>query len=298
MIEIIDKGFWTIPVSGTRHGMERFGVPRGGPMDLCRCVLANRLAGNSDDAWALEAVMVFPSVRFLDDRAFAVVSGDCELQLKRGGQTLTIPLGEMIWARAGDELRGSPLKNGFRGYLAVSGGLAVSTARPQPLRPGACLPLGSSEPPAFRRLIRDPSPLPGGEPELRVLEGVHAERFSPEGLATFYHSPYVCTSQSDRMGLRLSGAPIAFCPGADGNILSEGMMPGDIQVASDGQPILMMADCQTVGGYAKIAHVIGADLPTAAQLRPGTKVRFREVIMPEAQAAWRKLWRQMELCLC
>ena len=115
MIKIMDKGFWTIPVSGTRHGMERYGVPRGVPMDQCHCVLANRLVGNDDDAAALEAVMVLPSVQFLDDRAFAVMGGQCDLRLVRDGRTVTVPLGETVLARAGDELRGGPLKSGFRG---------------------------------------------------------------------------------------------------------------------------------------------------------------------------------------
>lgn len=294
----MDKGFWTIPVSGARHGMERYGVPRGGPMDQCRCVLANRLVGNDDGAAALEAVMVLPSLRFLDDRAFAVVGGRCDLRLIRDGRTVPVPLGQTVLARAGDELRGGPMGSGFRGYLAVSGGIRTVSLRPRAVEAGERLALHPAARPVLRRMAWDPLPAPGGEAAvLRVTEGVHGARFSREGLAAFYGGPYRCTADSDRMGLRLSGPAVAFRLGSDGNILSEGMMPGDIQVASDGQPILMMADCQTVGGYAKIAHVIAADLPAAAQLRPGAAVRFRQVTMPEAQAAWRKLWYQMERCL-
>lgn len=187
---------------------------------------------------------------------------------------------------------------GFRGYLAVSGGIRTASLRPRAVEAGERLALHPAAPPALRRMAWDPLPAPGGEAAvLRVTEGVHGARFSPEGLAAFYGGLYRCTADSDRMGLRLSGTAVAFCPGLDGNILSEGMMPGDVQVASDGQPILMTADCQTVGGYAKIAHVIAADLPAAAQLRPGAAVRFRQVTIPEAQAAWRKLWYQMERCL-
>ena len=298
MIEMIDKGFWTIPVSGVRHGMERYGVPRGGPMDQCRCALANRLVGNDDAAGALEAVMVFPSLRFLDDRAFAAVGGQCALRLVRDGQAIELPTGETVLARAGDVLHGAPMGSGFRGYLAISGGIEMPALRPRALAPGDRLALGHTALPTIRRIARSPfAPLCGEVAVLRVVEGVHAERFSTAGLANFYSDTYCCTADGDRMGIRLSGQAVTFRPGLDGNILSEGMMPGDIQVTSDGQPILMMADCQSVGGYAKIAHVIAADLPVAAQLRPGAVVRFREVSVPEAQAAWRKLWYQMEQCL-
>ena len=99
------------------------------------------------------------------------------------------------------------------------------------------------------------------------------------------------------MGIRFEGNAISFAPEKDGNIISEGMMPGDIQVASDGKPILMMEDCQTVGGYAKIAHLTSADLPVAAQLRPGDHVRFRFVSVEEAQKAFRKMIRELNTAI-
>lgn len=295
MIEILDKGFFTLAVSGERRCLERFGVPSAGPLDRCRCLLANRLVGNPDNAGALEAVMTVPRLRFLDSRSFALTGGPCGPRLLRNGQELPVPMGEAVLAQTGDELTGDLLQAGSRVYLAVSGG--IEDASGQPVCPGDRLKLGEGTAPALRRMTADPLVLPGQEAVLRVTEGVHAGHFSPEGLAAFYQGPYVCSPQSDRMGIRFSGEAAAFAPGRDGNILSEGMLPGDIQVTSAGQPILMLEACQTVGGYAKIAHVITADLPVAAQLRPGAAVRFRLVSLPEAQAAWRKLWYKMSCCI-
>ena len=297
MIEILEKGFLLLPVSGARHGLERCGVPGGGPMDRCRYILANRLAGNGDDAPALEAAMALPGIRFSDDRAFAIVGGRCEAALVRAGRRIPVPVGETVRALAGDELSGGPLQTGCRAYLAISGGLRLGAIRPRPLLPGDRLALGPCPDAARRRLREAPAPMPEGEAVLRVVEGVHAGQFSAEGLASFYGGRYTYTPQSDRMGIRLAGEAVSFRPGSDGNIISEAMMPGDIQITTAGQPIIMMADCQTVGGYAKIAHVISADLPAAAQLRPGARIRFKQVLLPEAQAAWRGLWYRMERCL-
>lgn len=295
MLEILDKGFFTLVVSGERQRLERFGVPSPGPLDRCRCILANRLAGNPDGVGALEAAMVLPRLRFLDSRSFAVTGGPCRPRLLRNGREMPVPMGETVLAQAGDELAGDLLQAGSRVYLAVSGG--IQDAAGQPVRPGDRLALGRGTVSEPLRITTDPLPLLGSEAVLRVAEGVHAGHFSEEGLAAFYRCAYAYDAQSDRMGIRFSGETVAFAPGRDGNIISEGMLPGDIQITSAGQPILMLEACQTVGGYAKIAHVITADLPLAAQLRPGAAVRFRLVSLPEAQAAWRKLWYKMELCI-
>ena len=99
------------------------------------------------------------------------------------------------------------------------------------------------------------------------------------------------------MGIRLSGAAVGFADGHDGNIISEGMLPGDIQITSAGQPILMTADCPTAGGYAKIAHLISADMPLAAQLRPGARLRFRQVEVADAHIALRRLMLALGGCI-
>jgi biotin-dependent carboxylase-like uncharacterized protein len=125
--------------------------------------------------------------------------------------------------------------------------------------------------------------LPGylSDTEFRIIMGPEANRFKAEGIKTFLTSEYTVTDQSDRMGYRLSGNIIKHkAVGAD--IISAGISPGTIQVPSNGQPIILMADRQTTGGYTRIANIITADLTLAAQLKPGDKVRFREINVEEA----------------
>lgn len=262
-------------------------------MDECRFILANRLVGNPDDAPCLEATIVFPKVRFLTDRIFSVMGAVANLTIIRGTEKIGVQEGKAIQALAGDILSGGSLSAGCRAYLAVAGGLSDMPLLAGPLADRDRLTLASAPAPKRGKLIFDPIPMPTRETVLRVIEGVHADCFSQQGQQAFYTTAYTYTPKSDRMGIRLEGEPVTFQTGFDGNIISEGMMPGDIQIVSAAQPILMMADCQTVGGYTKIAHVITADLPLAAQIRPGNMVRFRKVTVAEAQAAWRKLWYQM-----
>lgn len=297
MVEVLQKGFLTLPVSSAHHGLERYGVPAGGPMDICRCTLANRLVGNSDTDHVLEATMILPNLRFLDHRAIAIVGGRCNPVLIRNGNELPVPANQTVFVQAGDVLIGGSLQTGFRSYLSVSGGFLCPKQRTTPLNNGDCLQLGTPVNSIKPFIANGFCNMPNNDAILRVTEGVHANQFTRASLSLFHSESYTYTPQSDRMGIRFSGKVLEFLDEYDGNILSEGVIPGDIQVTSAGLPILMMADCQTVGGYTKIAHVISADLPIAAQLRPGAQVRFVLVMIPEAQAAWRKLQYQMETCL-
>ena len=296
VIEITHKGFYTLPVTARRHGLERFGMPTGGPMDLCRYVLANRLVGNEDQAGALEFTAMTPGLVFHSSRAAAVVGGVTSVVLVRGGVRHVFPALRTFFVEAGDTLLPAMARGEFRGYLAVSGGVQVDSPRPLPLGNGDRVELGPrSQLPPARSCAKVALPeIQGGKAVLRVVAGVHRDHFSREGMAAFFRSSYTVTPQSSRMGIRFGGAGVSFAPGHDGNILSEAMLPGDIQVTSGGQPILMLADCQTVGGYAKAAHVIGADLPQAGQLRPGDQVEFRRVSLGKAQALWRQMWRDLE----
>ena len=243
--------------------------------------------------------MVLPNLYFSEAGCIALVGGADTLFLLRSGKKLSFPARQSILVQPGDELIAAPFTHGFRAYLAVSGGLCADIIQAKPIKNGDKLSIKRC-PATFqpKKLTADPVPLPDdGVSVLRVMEGVHSHQFSPESLSAFYHDIYSYTQQSNRMGIRLSGQPICFADGYDGNIISEGMLPGDIQVTSAGQPILMMADCQTVGGYSKIAHLIAADLPLAAQLKPGSLVRFQQVRIEVAHAAWRRLHYKMQTCL-
>ena len=293
MIDILEKGFFTLPVTSKRHTFASLGVPAGGPMDSFRDVLANYLVGNPPDTPALEATLILPGIRFTDRRAFSVVGGVKSILLLHRGKKQLLPAGETLFAEPGDELLVAPLEYGMRAYLAISGGLRMETFRPKPVLKGDRLALQPGRLPDPRSLGEISLPMPEREAVLRVMDGVQYDHFSEDGIRAFYNSEYLYTPQSDRMGIRLSGEAVSFANGHDGNILSEGILMGDIQITSSGQPILLMADCQTVGGYAKIAHVIAADLPVAAQLRPGSKIRFRRVDVFEAQALLHRKIREI-----
>ena len=145
-------------------------------------------------------------------------------------------------------------------------------------------------PAAFTKLI---SPSSSDIAKVRVIAGPQEEMFTEEGIRTFYGSAYEVTALSDRMGYRLAGPKVEAEDGYD--ILSDGIVFGSIQISGNGQPIVMMADRQTTGGYAKIATVISADIPLFAQLRPGQKVQFEKTTVKEAQRLireWDKAWKE------
>ena len=129
--------------------------------------------------------------------------------------------------------------------------------------------------------------------KVRVIAGPQEEMFTEEGLRTFYGSAYEITALSDRMGYRLEGPKVEAADGYD--ILSDGIVNGSVQISGNGQPIVMMADRQTTGGYAKIATVISTDIPLFAQLRPGQKVQFEKTTVRKAQELireWDKMWKE------
>ena len=297
MTEIVKKGFLTIPVSAKRHLLERFGVPCGGPADRILYTLANRLVGNPDDACALEATMVLPEIRFHEDGAIAVAGGLYRLLLRRGSETVAVPVNATVPVRAKDELLSVPIVRGMRAYLAILGGIRCDALRAEGVSDGQMLLTDGGRPSVLRSANALPIRIPNDEVELRVIAGVQQELFSKEGEAVFYGSAYTYTPDSSRMGIRLSGPAVAYSDGCDGNILSEGMLPGDVQIPPSGQPILMLADCPATGGYAKIAHVIAADLPLAAQLRPGARIRFRQTDVAWAHVALRRLLLQLDACV-
>jgi len=191
---------------------------------------------------------------------------------------------------------------GCRAYLAVAGGIDVPRVLGsratylrgrlggldgRALQKGDVLPLGAP--------ARDPGVAPGrhvpasrrpaypAAVEARVVLGPQADRFTPAGLAAFLGGPYTVTPQADRMGYRLEGPAIEHARGHD--IISDGIPLGGIQVPGEGQPIVLLVDRQTTGGYTKIATVISVDIARIGQTRPGQRVRFREVTLAEAHAA-------------
>lgn len=298
MILILDPGPQTTVQDLGRFGQLRYGIPPSGPMDRYAFVLANRLVGNADSAAALECTVI--------GARFEVLHAACAIAVTGAEMPVTINGVEaQHWAtlpvKPGDLVKVGATRAGVRGYVAFSGGIdvpAVMGSRSTYLR-GA---LGGLEGRALRKQDRIsllPAPMPrvwraardavpdyAIEPEIRVVLGPQAERFTDDGIAAFLGSPYAMLPQSDRMGARLRGERVSHARGHD--IISDGIALGSIQIAGDGQPIVMLVDRQSTGGYTKLATVCSFDIGRIGQLKPGRTMRFREVSVAEAHRLFRE----------
>jgi KipI family sensor histidine kinase inhibitor len=298
VLEVLRPGMFTTVQDLGRPGYRAGGMTLGGAVDRFSLEVANRMVGNDPDAAALEFTLVGPDLLFLRDTVVALA----------GGSLAGWPAGQPVRVRKGQTLRLGVLERGCRGYLAVAGGFGVprvlgsrSTAvragfggyRGRPLRAGDRLPLGRlgwrcAGPVCWRleeRLI-----FPSASPVVvRVLRGTHAHEFAPEALAVEFR----VGAQSDRMGVRLEGVRVGRMGGAE--LRSMPVSPGVVQVPPDGHPIVLLADAQTLGGYPQLAHVVSADLPRMAQVRPGETVRFEEVTLGQARELARQRRRELGL---
>lgn len=300
-VTVLKPGAQTQLQDGGRFGWQRFGVPVGGAMDLWSHRVANLLAGNAGDEATLEILLMGPSLRFEGAATIALCGADLSVQV--AGELL--PMHERIELPAGTQLDFGKRVNGLRCYLAVRGGFAVPPVMGsrstfvrggfggfagRALRKGDVLPIGPAAaagalPPAvLPDEIDVPVPLAAAQAvtPVRVVPGEHAALFAPEVHALMAQSAYQLSPQSDRMGYRLEGPALPRLPG--GELISEGVSFGTVQVPPDGQPIVLMAERQSAGGYPKIAHVASVDLPLLAQMAPRQALRFVPVSLAEAQA--------------
>ena len=303
-------GFLTSIQDAGRFGYEKFGVPCSGPMDRFAFRAANLLAGNPPDAAGLEFGITGPCVVFGDDRLIAATGAGFSMTVN--GRPM--PFWMAIFVRRGTVVEFSRTGDGNWGYLAIAGGLAtpvlmgsrstylkgkIGGLNGTPLQDGDVLPLfpqsapvhelaGRMIPPEFRPDYRP-------NPTIEVIPGPQDERFTPAGLEQFYSSVYRVSATSDRMGYRLEGPAVEHTTGAD--MLSDGMSFGSIQVPASGQPIVMMSEHPTTGGYTKIATVVSADLPLLAQLTPGAdRLRFKAVSVAAAQQRYREMIQRLDVC--
>lgn len=291
MIRIISGGMLTTVQDRGRFGHMKSGITVSGAMDLRSYETANRLVGNAEGEAALEATLIGPVIELCADTVFAVAGADLGLQLN-GAPVSTYCAHS---AKAGDRLSFAARKSGCRAYIAFRGGIAVPPVMGsrstdlkagigghigRKLQSGDVLPLGTASDVPFYG-IAEKEDFSAPVKTLRVVMGPQDDRFTDAGIGAFLQGEYAVTPQSDRMGIRLGGTAVETKNGSD--IITDGICMGAVQIPSDGQPILMMADRQPTGGYAKIANVISADLPLAAQLIPGDRVRFQAVSVQEAQ---------------
>lgn len=286
-VRVVRAGLCTTLQDGGREGYRALGVALGGAVDALAVRLVNLLVGNAENAPALEFTLQGPTLTFADETVVALGGGDFGL-----------PRWRPLRVHAGETLHLGAVGQGCRGYLAVAGGFRVPTIlgsggtdlrggfgghQGRSLRDGDLLVAGRGRAhfrPGWRmdeRLVARPA----NPATVRILAGAEAAEFP----ADWTEHAYAVSSRSDRMGVRLAGPAIKRAAGRD--LISSPVVPGTIQVPPDGQPIVLLCDAQTIGGYPKLGHVITADLPVLAQLKPGDQVRFRPVSRPEAVEALR-----------
>ena len=289
-VTVVRPGLFTTVQDGGRWGHQAHGVPVSGALDNVSHRLANAALGNAPDAATLEVTLSGPELRFDHDAMVAVAGAD--LQAAVDGARL--PLGAAAECRAGGVLQFGERRSGARAYVAFDGGVDVAPVlgsrathvraglggyRGRALAAGDRLPLG---PPGGRqaRPIRSPGIAIAGGAKLRVLPGPQQDFFHESALDLLEGSRFVVTPNSDRMGYRLSGARLPRIEGME--MISDAAFAGGIQVPASGEPILLMADRQTTGGYPQIAVVVTADLARAGQLAPGDWVEFVRCSRAEA----------------
>lgn len=303
-LEILEvNGLATIQDSG-RTGWRKFGVPASGPMDAFAFRAANALAGNSSNHAAIEIGLGDITFRALRDCVIAVTGAGFALSV----YIWDFPLWSSYYVRAGWTIRLNKLDTGMWAYLAVAGGVHTQSVLDSAstnlrahfggldgrrLQVGDVLRSGNPSRPsselAARTLPESSRPVYSDNPTLDVIPGPQEKYFT----ATVMSQEYTVSATSDRMGYRLEGAALNHRGKTE--LISEGMTMGAIQVPSNGQPIVMMADSPTTGGYPKIGAVTSADLPLLAQCAPGrSKIRFRETTVAKAQKKYRELMTGLE----
>jgi biotin-dependent carboxylase-like uncharacterized protein len=263
-----------------RPGYAAIGVPRAGAADAPAAELANRLVGNTDEAAVVEVTA--GGLRVRAGRTLLVALTGAPAPVTVGGRPA--PFGAPLTLVPGAELAVGMPPVGLRTYLAVRGGIDVppvlgsrstdtlSGLGPAPLEPGDRLPVGTLQ---AEEPFVDVAPIrrPSSAPALRVLPGPRRDWLDPAAWTALTTQPWTVTADSNRVGLRLAGP--ALTRTREDELPSEGLVAGAVQVPPDGAPVLFLADHPVTGGYPVLAVVTTADLPAAAQLRPGDTLTFR-----------------------
>ncbi|GAA4708069.1 biotin-dependent carboxyltransferase family protein [Brevibacillus fulvus] len=312
-IEVIKPGMNTTIQDLGRNGFQKYGIIVGGAMDTLALRLANYLVGNDEGAAGMEITLKGPRLLFHEEMLIAICGGDLSPEINGEPVALNRP----VWVRKGSMLQFGYARKGCRAYLAVEGGFDVPIvlgSRDTNLRAGIggyhgrALAEGDiiqrqqrkqqGNYAASRQLAEkmdyasfaaadwhiSQSLFPSYTQScIRVIPAEHFACFTAESRSAFFASEYQITPHSDRMGYRLSGAKLELTMPLE--LTSEAVTVGTIQVPPEGNPIVLMADRQTTGGYPKIGHVATVDLPLLAQFKPGEMVRFQEITLREAQSA-------------
>lgn len=294
LAQILNPGLFTTVQDFGRFGYESLGTPTSGAMDEFSFKVANILVGNPVNEPVLEATFLGPSIKFLKD-AFISVTGANMAPVINGTKR---PVWSSFHVKKGDTLSFLPINEGCRAYIAVAGGIKVRSVMGsastyvrgklggisgRPLKKGDTIEVKdvniADKKPC--KVKSDYIPTFSNQTTVRVVLGPQDDYFSKYAIKKFLSSTYTLTNESDRMGFRLEGPEIKPVDNKY-DIITDGLIPGSVQIPGNGKPIIMMKDAQTTGGYVKIANVISVDLPKLAQLKPKDKLRFEKVSLDRA----------------
>lgn len=298
-IRVNKPGLLTTVQDIGRYGYQSQGFGASGVMDVRSFRLANLLVDNPENEAVLEFSLTGPVLTFTQDSIIAITGGDFQPTIN--GEI--VPMYRALYLHAGDVLTLAGARTGSRGYISFSGGLQVPEImgsrstnikiglggfKGRKLQEGDYLPFRRNRLYLPRFLSRElpADQFDGERAVLRVILGPQDNLFSDQGLETFLSETYTVTNDFDRMGCRMDGPCIKHKEKAD--IISDGIAFGSVQVPAHGQPIVLLADRQTTGGYAKIATVISVDIPKLVQRKVGHKISFKAVSIEEAQELLQK----------
>jgi biotin-dependent carboxylase-like uncharacterized protein len=304
-LKVLSPGLHTTVQDLGRIGYQNIGVPVSGALDGFASRLANALVGNPPGMAALEILVSGPILEIGADTARLALVGTGASLSVRGEDPRVVAAGQSVTVRQGDIVQITLGRQSVCCYLAVEGGIAVPRIlgsastyvraalgglNGRALQRGDVVPLAMARA-SERTELRAPAPPPtSADQPIRVVLGPQQKYFRKEAFATLLGAEFRVSTDTDRMGMRLDGPPLRHRRGWD--IVSDAIASGSIQVPGSGQPILLLADHQTTGGYPKIATVISADLPRLGRRRPGDPLRFVSVELEAAEEMCREAERE------
>jgi antagonist of KipI len=291
-VRVLEPGLQSLLVDQGRLHSRSLGVPVGGAADRWSLALGNAVVGNPPNAPAVEIAFAGPTLQAETDTGASVFGASFAMTTDRREITLN---SSFTW-RAGEILRIRGCERGARAYVCVTGGFATkkflgSRSALLPIQAGQVLTCSASTLPVRRFPQSAFTTVPASPQTLRFLPGSQSSWFEVSGLTS---QVFAVSPASNRMGIRLAGAVL---PRPEREMISEPVCAGTIQVTNEGQCIILGADCQTIGGYPKIAQVISADLDFLGQLRPGDTVRFVGVSLQQAEQAYHDRWAKLHAWL-
>jgi biotin-dependent carboxylase-like uncharacterized protein len=314
-LRVVRPGMLTTVQDLGRFGHAAIGVSPAGACDTLSLRVGNRLVGNADGAAALEMTLVGGELEFDDERSVVLAGATSAAVLRTGSGATPLQAWTPAHVRAGDRLVAGPLARGARAYVCISGGIATAPVLGSrslhvssglggaPVRGGDVLPLGPRRaqarflPRAAQTLVVD-SIFRG---ILRFRLGPHWPVLRKRDMDRLFEASFTVAERSDRMGLRLSGllseARIPRRLEADGRMITEGVPPGAVQLPPGGEPIILLADRPTTGGYPVIGCIAAVDLPACGQLRPRDAVRFEHVDLNRSRELLRDLHGALDAML-